>query len=596
MSQEHEINIPSTSHPRNRPCDDLLCGNKEDYNEICLPLYEASITGDWQAAKILLDKRPELVRFAITKDYNTTLHVAASAEVTKRAEDFLENLVNRMKNEDLELENELGETALVVAAASGSVKMAQIMLNKNYSLLAISGHYEVSPLSVSARHGNHKMARYLYDVCGKMGDALWADERDLVLSQCVADIALEILMDCQESIDDSIFQYVLEELALKANALNTTEGKIYWKHNNPIFAMLHLNMEPSKKDVQALNLLRQILEITIKVPRLNIEDLLKGAPGEDDGYPCKVLFSAAEMGNTRFVIELIRVYPQLIYKVNEDDYTIFHIAIMRRHRGIYNLLYEIGSRKFVLIGKLGKRGNSVLHLLGKTSNKMQLQTMSGASLLMQRELLWFKEVERMLPPYLREFKNKDGQTPYDIFSENNKDFISQGLKWTKDCMIVATLIVTVAFAVAYTVPGGYNQETGIPIFIHKRMFIVFVLADAISLFSSSTSLLVFLSILTSGYSQRDFLYSLPKKLMIGLVSLFISVVAMMITFAASFFVLYRNELKWIPILISIFAAMPAIIFGVLQFPLLIDMFRSMYDSRYLFKPKRRVLYNVNSSW
>lgn len=107
----------------------------------------------------------------------------------------------------------------------------------------------------------------------------------------------------------------------------------------------------------------------------------------------------------------------------------------------------------------------------------------------------------MVPPIMREMKNKDGKTPYELLSENNQDLVSEGLKWMKDCMVVATLIVTVAFAVGFTVPGGYNQDTGIPIFIGGTSFFVFVIADTISLFASSTSLLVFLSIFTSHYNQ-----------------------------------------------------------------------------------------------
>ncbi|CAI9300129.1 unnamed protein product [Lactuca saligna] len=164
----------------------------------------------------------------------------------------------------------------------------------------------------------------------------------------------------------------------------------------------------------------------------------------------------------------------------------------------------------------------------------------------------------------------------------------------KGSMVVATLIVIVAFAVAFTIPGGYDQEDGFPIFIHEPTFLVFIIADAISLFSSSTSLLVFLSIITSNYAQRDFLYSLPRKLVIGLVTLFISVAAMMLTFVASFFVLYRNGLKWVPIIIGILAAIPVIVFATLQFPVWLDMFRSMYDSTYIFHPKSNMLYKKNS--
>ncbi|XP_076893590.1 uncharacterized protein LOC143545625 [Bidens hawaiensis] len=208
-----------------------------------------------------------------------------------------------------------------------------------------------------------------------------------------------------------------------------------------------------------------------------------------------------------------------------------------------------------------------------------------------------------MPPYLRGKKNNEGYTPYELFSKENNRQVSEGLQWMKDCMVVATLIVTVAFAVTFTVPGGYNQDHGPPIFIHKRTFLVFVIADAISLFSASSSLLVFLSILTSGYEQLDFLFSLPRKLLAGLLSLFISVAAMMVTFSANFFVLYHQGLKWVPILIAAFATVPVIMFAVLQFHILVDMIRSTYDSRYLFNPKKRMLYTSkqrlhsnNSPW
>lgn len=208
----------------------------------------------------------------------------------------------------------------------------------------------------------------------------------------------------------------------------------------------------------------------------------------------------------------------------------------------------------------------------------------------------------MIPPTLRARKNNAGQMPYGSFFQNNQDLVSQGLKWTKDGMVVATLIITVAFAVAFTVPGGYNNNYvpggynnnyGLPIFIHERAFLVFVMADAVSLFYSATSLLVFLSILTSRHSPRDFMFSLPSKLMIGQVTLFISVAAMMVTFSATFFVQYHKGLKWVHIFIATFAAMPVIIFAVLQFPLWVDMFSSMYDSHNLFKSKIRMLYNTN---
>ncbi|KAM0064905.1 putative PGG domain-containing protein [Helianthus debilis subsp. tardiflorus] len=203
----------------------------------------------------------------------------------------------------------------------------------------------------------------------------------------------------------------------------------------------------------------------------------------------------------------------------------------------------------------------------------------------------------MVPPSYREKKNKDGLTPYELFTKEHKDLMTQGEKWMKhtasQCMVVAALIATIVFSAAFTVPGGYDQDNGIPIFHSKATFMVFVVADAISLFASSASILMFLSILTSRYAERDFLESLPKKLMFGLATLFLSIVTMTAAFSVSFFVLYHKGLLWMPILIGAFAVMPVLLYLLLQYGLFFDVFRSIYISRYLFKPKKQVLYYTN---
>ncbi|KAJ9553495.1 hypothetical protein OSB04_017540 [Centaurea solstitialis] len=568
--------------------------SSNDYINTCVPLYEASVTGNWEAAKLILDKRRELVRFAITENFDTILHVATSADETKLTERFVDNLVNMMDKEDLQLQNKNFNTAFCLAAAAGNIKMVQNMAKKNPSLLTIPGSQGMMPLHMSALYGKYESIKYLYDASDNLTNDGWTPEnRCWFLHKCVQgdffDIAVRIVKHHPELAKNAT---VLGLLAQKPDAFNGAEKiSLRTRIRNSICRIT------KKDDGDALELLRIIWTDTIiKMPKPEVDEILRGPPGSirdpdtEIQTSSSILFVAAEMGNTRFVIELLRTYPDLIWKVNGDNHTVFHIVVIHRHQG--NLLYEIGAMKDMITPLKDKNGNNMLHLVGKTSVKMRAQT-TEASLLMQRELLWFKEIEKMMPPYLRERKNNDGQTPYELFSEQNKDIVSQGLKWMKDSMVVATLIVTVAFAVAFTVPGGYDQEYGIPIYIHGHSFLVFVIADAISLFSSSTSLLVFLSILTSRHGQHDFMYSLPRKLMIGLATLFISVAAMMVTFSASFFVLYHKGLKWIPILITTFSTMPVIIFAVLQFPLLVDMFRSMYDSRYLFKPKKPMLYNTN---
>ncbi|CAN1121719.1 hypothetical protein LINPERPRIM_LOCUS2325 [Linum perenne] len=99
--------------------------------------------------------------------------------------------------------------------------------------------------------------------------------------------------------------------------------------------------------------------------------------------------------------------------------------------------------------------------------------------------------------------------------------------------IVRALIITIMFTAAFAIPGGNNQEIDIPILPHEKAIKIFMISDSISLFATSTYVLMFLGILTSRYAEADFLWSLPTKLVIGLSTLFISIAAMMLTFCAT---------------------------------------------------------------
>ncbi|KAJ0464153.1 putative ankyrin repeat-containing domain, PGG domain, ankyrin repeat-containing domain superfamily [Helianthus annuus] len=306
------------------------------------------------------------------------------------------------------------------------------------------------------------------------------------------------------------------------------------------------------------------------------------------------MFIAAEKGNTTFLAELIRRYPDLICKVNDNNMSIFHIAVKYRHEGIHNLLNQIGSMKDFITTRIDGDGNNMLHLAGMSTTKERLADVSGAALQMQRELLWFKEVSEAVPFYYKEQKNNKGLTPRELFSKEHEELIKEGEKWLKDtashCMVVATLIATMVFAAAFTIPGGYNQTDGIPVFYRKPIFIAFVVSDAMSLFLSSTSILTFLSILTSRFAERDFVKTLPIKLMLGISTLFLSITAMMISFSVSFFILYNKEMKWVPILLSAFALVPVLLYVVLQYHVLADVIRSTYGSKYLFERKKQILF------
>ncbi|KAJ6363285.1 hypothetical protein OIU78_003458 [Salix suchowensis] len=173
--------------------------------------------------------------------------------------------------------------------------------------------------------------------------------------------------------------------------------------------------------------------------------------------------------------------------------------------------------------------------------------------------------------------------------------MKEGEQWMRDtadsCMLVATLIVTVVFAAAFTLPGGNLQDKGTPVFLKEIAFKIFAISDAISLVTSASSLLTFLSIRTSRYAERDFLWSLPNRLIIGLTALFISIGAMMVAFMATFFLVFSNKLHQYSIPIAAVASLPVIFFIWQHFFLFVDMIHSTYTSRSLFKPNKSPLFS-----
>ncbi|KAH9795620.1 PGG domain-containing protein [Citrus sinensis] len=220
----------------------------------------------------------------------------------------------------------------------------------------------------------------------------------------------------------------------------------------------------------------------------------------------------------------------------------------------------------------------------------------GFLLILTREypnLVWNKvdEVEKVVQRGFAEAKNREGLTPRALFTKEHKDLRETGEKWMKDtatsCMFVATLIATVVFVAAFTVPRSNREDTGFPFFLEKFSenfsFKIFAISDAISLVSSSASVVNFLSILTPRYAEEDFLRLLPRKLLLGLATLFISVAAMMVVFSTTFFILLAQETLWIAILVSVIASTPVILFIWQHFRLFYDVLRSTYVSGSLFQ-------------
>ncbi|XP_057441462.1 ankyrin repeat-containing protein ITN1-like [Lotus japonicus] len=181
---------------------------------------------------------------------------------------------------------------------------------------------------------------------------------------------------------------------------------------------------------------------------------------------------------------------------------------------------------------------------------------------MQRELEWYRKMKKRVPPELTTMRNKDGKTPRDMFYANHRK-LSNEVKDTAKAvansgMVVAALVVTVAFAAALTTPGDKNNA----------WFAVFIMANTIAFFTSALSIVAFLSIFTSSrFEESDFIFSLYPNLIIGKKLLYISVVTMIIAFAAASFLIFGHIYKWVAYVVTSFGLLTIIFVLELQLSL-----------------------------
>ena len=177
-----------------------------------------------------------------------------------------------------------------------------------------------------------------------------------------------------------------------------------------------------------------------------------------------------------------------------------------------------------------------------------------------------KSASRM---YLTKPLNNENKTAEELFAAANEQLHGEAKEWlmrtTENCTILSVFIATVSFAAIYTVPGGPDQNTGIPLLHSKPSLLVFTLADVISLVLALTSVGTFLSILTSSFPLEDFKIYLFKKLILGIICLVLSVSMMAVAFGAAIILMMshnRENVFW-----SVIAFLPVPIFFLSYSPL-----------------------------
>ncbi|GJR30227.1 ankyrin repeat-containing domain-containing LTR copia-type protein [Tanacetum coccineum] len=599
-----------------------------------LPLYKAALRGYWDDAQYIIDQDEEAVTANINKYGFTALHIAVGTGM--QGITFVEKLVERIPPISLlkMLTSSEKYTPLHIAAVVGNTAAVEILVNRNPFLLYAEDVDGLLPIHRALINSHRETFLYLLDATkdnqfpstftGNMGVTLLSNvifagyfgelpDTDTAIDLCTRYpdlattkpannvdaplMAIARKADAFESgcrlnfIDRLIYKYV--PLRWENLDSNRKHGKmnfyssdlqktslVIWK-----FLVPHITHIQKMKVVhhQAVALVKLLCQ---EISALNLHS--------NSIHYANPIIEAASNGAYEVVQEIADAFPQAIWYSDNSGHFMIQLAILHRCETVYNLIYQMSDHKHFHKTLKDSNNNNLLHLAGKLAPPHKLNLVSGAALQMQRELQWFKEVEAFVHPKYRTEKNTSEQTPKMLFRKEHKKLVRAGEEWMKKTAdsytVTAGLITTIVFAAAITVPGGNNGDTGHPIYAKELSFLIFAIADAISLFTSTTSLLLFLSILTARYAEEDFLFTLPSRLIMGLSTLFVSTCSMMIAFGASLYLLFGQGKEWILIPIAALSCLPITCFVTLQFPLLVELISCTYGRGLFGKQSNRPFY------
>ncbi|CAN6561247.1 unnamed protein product [Malus baccata var. baccata] len=283
---------------------------------------------------------------------------------------------------------------------------------------------------------------------------------------------------------------------------------------------------------------------------------------------------AAKNGVTEMVEKILESFPVAIHDTNTEKKNIVLLAVEYRQPHVYRLLLKRDILKESVFGRVDNEGNSALHLAAKLGDHKPW-LIPGAALQMQWEIKWYEFVKTSMPLHFFARHNKKGRTAKEIFTETHTTIVKAGGEWltntSESCSVVAALIATVAFATSTTVPGGIKEESGAPILENQPAFDIFAIASLVALCFSVTAMVMFLAILTSRYQEKDFGKDLPRKLLVGLTSLFVSIASMLVSFCAGHFFVLKDKLKYAAFPVYAITCLPVTLFAMAQFPLYVDL-------------------------
>ncbi|CAL9037191.1 ankyrin repeat-containing protein At5g02620-like [Musa acuminata AAA Group] len=466
-------------------------------------------------------RRKKMTKQLTGKRDDTPLHSAARAGNLVVAKEILSGTNDGDLKDLLCKQNQVGETALFVAAEYGYVDVVHEMMK----------HYDVAMAEIRAKNGYDAL-----HIAAKQGDV---------------DVVKELLK-------------ALPELSLTVDLSNTTA----------------LNTAATQGHIDVVNLLLETDKSLALIARSNGKTALHSAARNGHLEVVKALLRkesaiatrtdkkgqtalhmAVKATSLELVVELLESEPSLLNLVDTKGNTALHIAARKGRAQIVKRLLELKDLEIKAINKSGETALDTAEKMGH---------MEVASVLLEHGV---PSARTMKPPPAnpaRELKQTVSDIKHEVHSQLEhtrqtrrrvqgiakrlNKLHQEGLNNAINSnTVVAVLIASVAFAAIFTVPGEYvesdNLAPGLTLgeanVAHQTPFMIFFVFDSVALFISLAVVVVQTSVVVIESKAKKQMMAIINKLM------WIACVLISVAFLALCFIVVGRTQKWLAIGVTV---------------------------------------------
>ncbi|KAF7040811.1 hypothetical protein CFC21_050686 [Triticum aestivum] len=276
---------------------------------------------------------------------------------------------------------------------------------------------------------------------------------------------------------------------------------------------------------------------------------------EPDGSTC--LHTAIWNDQPEFVEFVLRT-PTLRRLVNVQDnngLTALHYAVRKCNPRIVAALLSHVDIDATL---LDKDGDSAIWELSGTNVMQTAKTLNWNEVTM----LMAKANPRDAPI----LRNLQISAKRRMILASRKDAKSLTQTYTSNTSLVAILIVTITFAAAFTLPGGYSDDAGskgLPIMSRKFAFQAFLISDVLAMCSSFAVAFICIIAKWEDYEFLVYYRSFTKKLM------WFAYVTTTTAFSTGLYTVLAPRIHWLAIAVCLMVALLPILTKLLgEWPIL----------------------------